>query len=347
MILKGTVLCGAVFWAWGAPEHVGELYELLALRASPTLGVLSDGNFDSVHHLLPSTTRGVIFESTASLEAAVEAGAVDAGLISGIPQNANGLLGTFSSTLVSPRAMFSCGEEECDTLVEALDASIVRALDQGADVEAARNNPPFEYVSVHTCRTSEWSRFPYADATQGDRLDQARQRGTIRLASLGKYDWGNAGNYTASPPTGFWPDFERAIEIELERHLGVSFERVWAPTSDATMDLVRDGLADATPPYWTIDAFYENRARQHTFAPTCTTLGYDSTFLVRIDPSSSSSNRKSASSRSIALASAATAAIMGAFLVATLGYVRQRELNNDPLFQPLQLQHEPSMLECS
>ena len=75
--------------------------------------MLSQGNFDSVHHLLPDKTEAVIFAHTDDLVEHTRNGSVDASLISGLPEDEKGLV-TFSSTLVSPRAMFSA--EPADTL---------------------------------------------------------------------------------------------------------------------------------------------------------------------------------------------------------------------------------------
>merc|ERR1719160_2463329 len=46
------------------------------------------------------------------------------------------------------------------------------------------------------------------------------------------------------------------------------------------MNLILNGEADATEPYWTVDAYHDGTPRPHAFIYSCTTLGYDSTFLV-------------------------------------------------------------------
>merc|ERR1719163_937588 len=184
----------------------------------------------------------------------------------------------FSSTLVSVRAMFTA--EPADTLRLALDAAIVRALHDNADRTAAVNNPPFEYVAVHTCRTDEAERFPFPAPVAGDRLQQAIDRGHLRIAALGPYDWGQDGNYKAEPMTGFWVEFLSSVETFFKAEYGVGFERVWSLSSAGTMNLLTDGDADATEPYWTVDAYHDGTPRPHAFRYSCTTLGYDSTFLV-------------------------------------------------------------------
>lgn len=309
------------------------LYAHLDQEHAPMIGVLSQANYDSVHNLLPTKTRPVVYKSAAELSAAVVSGAVHVGLVSGVPQ-ADAPILSFSSTLVSPRAMFACAEPGCETMREALDASIVRAQHAGADAAAARANPPFEFLAVHTCRTNDpHATFPYPAAVVGDRLWNATRRGAVRIASLGPYDWANDGNYTALPPTGFWPAFEAAVEEHFRAQYGIGFERVWRPTSSSTMDAVKDGDADATAPYWTMDAYYEDRVRHYTFDPTCTTLGYDSTFFVK-----ASMESQTEAAFPWFVAAGLVAACFALFVL----YVRHRERRDSPLFAPLSAENRLS-----
>ena len=260
------------------PRHVSELYDFLSEKTAPKVGFLSQGNFDSVQHLLPDTAQPVIFNHVDDLLEDTRKSPVHASLVSGfLGYDMTGLV-AFSSTLVSARAMFTA--EPADTLRLALDAAIVRALHENADRTAAANNAPFDFVAVHTCRTDEVDRFPFPAPVAGDRLQQAIDRGYLRVASLGPYDWGQDGDYTQDPPTGFWPEFYTAVEMHFRSATGVGFQRVWAPSSTETMNLLLTGDADAPEPYWTVDAYHEEIPRLHGFIHSCTTLGYDSTFLV-------------------------------------------------------------------
>jgi hypothetical protein len=81
-------------------------------------------------------------------------------------------------------------------------------------------------------------------------------------------------------PTGFWPEFLTAVEGHFKSNYNVGFERVWAAGSADTMNLLLTGDADVTEPYWTVDAYHEGTPRPHAFIYSCSTLGYDSTFLV-------------------------------------------------------------------
>ena len=52
-------------------NSLGVLYDTLERDDTPTLGVLSQGNYDSVHHLVPDSTVAVIFEDSEHLIQAV------------------------------------------------------------------------------------------------------------------------------------------------------------------------------------------------------------------------------------------------------------------------------------
>ena len=310
---------------------VATLYATLSSGSPTTLAVLSQGNYESVHHLVPNTTTPVVFAHVDDLVDAVRNGSVDVGLLSGLPQDPTGLT-TFSSTLVSPRAMFTASAASSASLRDALDRAVVAALRDGAVAAAARAHPPFEYVAVHTCRAADLERFPCPPTSPYDVLDNATRRGALRVAHLGPYDWGNDGDFTQTPPTGVWPDVEAAIERHFQECAGVGFERVFAPSSAATMDLVVDGDADALAPYWTVDAFYLERARHRVFDAGCTTLGYDSTFLVREDTPNDGKDDE-AQTRLVATSAVAVGAVLA--LGCFVAYVRRRERASRPLFAPL------------
>ena len=403
------------------PTNVGELYTTMAALPAPTLGVLSGGNFESVNYMLPLTVTAVVFTTSAELEEAVINGSVTAGLMSGLPSVSDDLA-AFSSTAISPRAMFTQRGGN-QAIRDAFDAAIVRALRNGAAEDAARANPPFEFVAVHTCLTSNVSRVPWPDL--GGRTEP------FKIASLGPYDWGNGGNCechidgqcpfscstrllatlrppshshppsclaalavrqamrcsgrhkghslhsicpggrgaencgskyadgafrwadystiycpsrifsasasravpavdTARPPTGFWPDFEAQVAAELLAGTGLGYERVWAPSSAATMLLVANGTADATAPYWTVDAYYGDRSRQRQFETGCTTIGYDSTFFVKTQAASAAGSASDGDGVPVMIP-----ILLGAAVILCVGfvlYLRKREVRGQPLF---------------
>jgi hypothetical protein len=271
-----------------APQNVFQLYDYLNAKETPKLGVISQGNFDSVHHLVPDKTIPVIIDNTDHVVEFTLNGSVDAALLSSAPAPVKKII-QFTSTLVSPRGMFTA--DPADTLRLAIDAAIVRALHDNVDRKAAANWPPNNFVSVHTCRTDEVDRFPFPDAVPGDRLQEALDRGHVLIAALGSSsnigegsNWGKDGDYTADPPVGFWPEILGGVEKAFKDHYGVGFQRVFRGSSADTMNLLLSGDADTTEPYWIIDGYHEidgvQRPRPHAFISSCTTLGTDSTFLV-------------------------------------------------------------------
>jgi hypothetical protein len=272
--------------ATSVPRHVNALHDFLAAKAEPKVGVLSDANFDSVHTLLPEKTTPVKYEDMAHLIAATRNQEVDASVISGLPEDQSGLV-MFSSTIVSVDTMFSA--LPADTLRLAIDAAIVRTLHNKGDRTAAEKNPPMEFVAVHTCRTDQVEKFPFPEPVAGDRLSQAIDRGSLRIASYGPFDWGgNTGNYKVDPPTGFWPEYYNAIEKEFKAHYNIDFERVYSMSGAGTMNLLLDGDADVTEPYMTVESYHNMTVdgkwtdvpRWHSFVLSCSTLATDSTFLV-------------------------------------------------------------------
>jgi hypothetical protein len=262
------------------PRHVNQLHDWLEAKATPRVGVLSQPNYDAVHHLLPKKCEPVIFAHKEDLLKHTLNGSVHASVMSSMPADSTGLV-LFSSTLVSPRGIFTA--EPADTLRLAIDAAIVRALHANVDVTAAANNQPCcsNHVAVHTCKTNQVELFPFPDPVPNDRLSKAIARGHVRVASYDQPNWGTAGDYSVVPHTGFYPEFLDAIEVAFKANYSVGFERVWiAGGGTPVMNALLTDDADITEPYMGIDAFHEGRSRTHSFISSCTTLGTDSTFFV-------------------------------------------------------------------
>ena len=101
-------------------------YSLLALKVVVLrwyfcycqVGVLSEGNFQSVLLVLPDGVEMQVYNDTQHAVDGVLADEVVVGLISGLPPNEDGLLNVVPSTLVSPRASLfrqtACDEESSD-----------------------------------------------------------------------------------------------------------------------------------------------------------------------------------------------------------------------------------------
>jgi len=231
------------------------------------VGAMSQGDFDTIHHIAPDAVA-VIANGTEHLYDMVNNGEVDAGLLSGMPDEDQ--FDVIPSGSISPRAMFTRPDDmETRRLV---DAAIVRLQQSGKMSEYAETNQPFNYVEVHMCRSGDPDLhlpFPEKPAVQK----------VIKVGALGPYDWHQDGNYTADPPTGFWPDFYGG----LQEQLGDSYklERVWYPSSAGVMDALVAGDVDVTEGYWTVDSFYHDEPRTWALNAGCTTLGYQSNFFTK------------------------------------------------------------------
>merc|ERR1711871_1839964 len=99
--------------------NVADLYSKIQ-DTNGKVGFLSQGNYETVHHILPDNIQVAIFDHTEDIIDCVLNQDCVAGLISGIPHNDN--LNVFSSEQVSLRAMLTCPTQDCDDLMDALDA---------------------------------------------------------------------------------------------------------------------------------------------------------------------------------------------------------------------------------
>lgn len=327
-------------------ETVNQLYDTILKGDNPRVGFLSQANYDSVHTILPANTHPVIVLSTTAMVELVENGTLIAGLVSGVPPNDDGKLHTFSSALISPRAMFlSSNRTHSLHTMEALDAALVRVQESGQDHKIARENHPFEFVSLHTCKTTAPTifAFPSIQNASGGLANALVSRRFV-MSALGPYDWGIDGNYTATPPTGFWVDYVSAIEAELQKEYGqdVRIERQWHSSSDGVLGAVLRGDADFSEPYYTVDAFYNNRPRKSDFAMSCTTLGYDSTFFTsRYTPQYSSTTHSEAWLWLMISGMVVSVAVIISLLGVVL-FMMKRERTGNPVFQPLQQNEQPA-----
>ena len=281
----------------GGDETVGagSLRSLATLRAhlsteGGAVAFIGEGNYHSVRHVLPpSVEEGglwevVYIEDADELEAAVASGAVTAGLVSGEPEDVLSVLNTFSAGTISPRAALLAPEcvAPSNALNSALSAAIMHVQATGGFRDAVAANHPFEAAAMFTCAVQEGT-FPNASLAEGA-LRDVLDTGVLKVAALGPYDWGVDGNYTnADEPTGFWPDYLSALVAELAYGMGadIALERVYAPSSAATLQLLLDGEAHVSEPYFATNGLFGGLPRQDAFHMSCTTVGYDSTFFTR------------------------------------------------------------------
>jgi hypothetical protein len=265
---------------------------------------LTQANFDGVHNVLPSTVEPIICDgrntsvgqcsNTDELIGKITSGLVLAGLISGLPEaQFASQLNTFSSTVVSTRAMFMRPSYSADTphgsptnqpaissfdLSKAVDAAIVSLQQAGKDEAIRLQNMPFEFMAVHTCKGDDLSAFqvPNSNAATG-LLSTVLSTKVLKIGALGPYDWGgNDGNYKVTPYTGFYPDWLTEFCNQFNNLAGpdgvkynnggaISCTRVWQLGSAGVFRDLFDGHSHVTEPYYIVDSFYTGTG------DTCTT----------------------------------------------------------------------------
>lgn len=349
-LLDFVALLAAAAVAGAASAELTSLDALQnSCKTACSVGFLSTGNAETVHHLFPvASTKVIIVSHVADLIKMVQNGTLTAGLISGVPIDPNSTLYTFSSGQISPRGMAMTDAVDTRDLSAALDAAIVRLQLAGTDYQLAAANPPFRFVAVKTCKASASSAlayFPFPNQTVATgKLKTALARGYLNIASLGPYNWGgNDGDYTASPPQGFWPDYYNKLEQQLQGAYGANFslKRVWKLSSAATMQLLLDDQADATEPYWTVDSFFGGRARKANFRFSCTSLGVDSTFFTAKPTLSTPTGTAGVKevvvkeTTDFAVAIGVAIAVVGVGALACVLMLVSKERAGSPLFAPL------------
>lgn len=300
----------------GALASIGSLNDLkTALRQTPNASVafIGEGDFASVKKVLPpSSLEGgdwtvTFIDDSADMELAVLNGTVLAGHLAGLPVNADGDLATFQSGVVSPRAFFlppceggdastCCVGDESDPagLLAAIDASVMRLTGKpGAFLNMTEANAPFPGMACWTCATDENATLATGGADGGDAsgaytgaLKRVADSGILRVGALGPFDFGVDGDYTVNPPKGFWPSYLDGVVKELAIVLGVdsvAIERLYETTSNGVLQLLLDGKADITEPYYATSGLFGalDQPRRDIFPQSCTTVGYEGTFFVK------------------------------------------------------------------
>lgn len=274
-----------------AISSINELTAAINQGPVRAVGFLSRGNYDAIASVLPKSTADggplevQIFADLEAIEAAVVSGEILAGLATSRPENEDGHLNEFPASLITMRApMFKMGAES-QQLREAIDAAAVRAIHAG-EYERLESqyfaSDKFDSVASFTCGVDP-SKFPFPpSATATGLLAEVLSSQELKVGALGPSNWGYQGNYLLDPPSGFWPDYLNAVMAEFTKaYPGVVAKRVWNGTSVGVMHDVLEGQAHMTDIYWTVPAWFENRARSETFELGCTVLGTDSIFFAK------------------------------------------------------------------
>jgi len=341
---------------------VNDLNEAFDDVPSLKVGFLSRGNYESIQSVLPRETANggklevVLFASLEELETAVLEGDVVAGLATSKPANGDRLLNEFGAGLITPRASFFGGDANSKTMMQAIDAAIVRVIAKGTyqQIEAKYfKSNGYESVAALTCSpTPDFFPFPVmVNETDTSMLKDMFDSGVLKVGSLGKLDavtgatgpaqWGYQGDYSANPPTGFWPEYEAAIFDELftaypaaSNGDPITVTRVWNASSVGVMDAVSDGGAHMTAPYWTVPAFYNDVTRHYDLSMGCTTLGTEQWFFTKREMIKASLSDDEGLSGGV-IAGITIAVIFMVMACSLLLYMIRKEKKGNPVFSPL------------
>ncbi|XP_013408888.1 uncharacterized protein LOC106172641 [Lingula anatina] len=283
-------------------ETLEELQKAIKVGDNKKVGFLSLTNFQSVKTVLPSNVQvvvcdgekeyfGIRCKATDDLLKLVKDGKLIAGLISGLPEEHHAAhVHVFSSTLISPRAMFMVPDvsfahphgappqKSSRDLSRALNAAIVRVQTKGLDEKARLANMPFELVMVRTCKSDDYAAFPVPSKSNATGLLRyVLDTKILKLGAFGPFNWGdNDGNYLVTPHRGFYPDLMEAIMGEFRNLSGpdgekygddIALQRVWSKTS--TFRDLFDGKSHVTEPYYLIDASYTGTGEPCTNSSDC------------------------------------------------------------------------------
>jgi len=287
LALLPSLACGAVTGAGSELTAITSRQQLnSALERGPQrrMGFLSEANYRSVHTVLSQKVEPVYFTNTADLYEAVETGNVVAALISGVPDESK--FGVFSTELFSPRSFQMSPGNETRDLMEAVDAAVVRTHHAGDVRKAERSNPPFRAAEIHTCRSEEPELvpFPVAESATGLLKDVLRKQ-KLRILAYGedknKPDWHQDGNYTAEPPTGFWPDYMELFMKHFRAAYGddIQLERVWMQAGGT--EEVLSGRVHMTEPYYIHENFHNNELKKWNHRFSCVVMGYEQYFFAK------------------------------------------------------------------
>lgn len=278
------------------------------------VGVLSQANCNSVKHLLHKNAECKFGPKGMPLNTLldwVETGEVDAALIS--QELDDSRFDTVPCGDISTRAMFT--KKNNASVRQQLDAAIVR-LQMTENIDKyAKENPPFDYVALNTCRATE------------DTVDKnypfAKEKKTITVASWKGQKWGNSGDYSNEANlTGFYPDYVNGLTEILQKN-GVLLQRKWYDSMDAVFKAIQNGEVDATEPYVVVNSYHDDRHRSVHFDMGCTTLGLESNFVI---------NKPSNSSDKQLVVGAIVGSFLVLFLLGFIVFLVQKERRGLPFF---------------
>jgi hypothetical protein len=344
--MKRICCCFLALIPLSAGQTISTVFELYnAIKSAPGtdpvyLGVLSQGNFDSVAKLLPSRTAAKIYTSLEEVITAVLSGEVIAGMTTNKPMSLE--VTSFGSGSVSVRGfMFkrslSVGANPWQAAINLGIQNISDSGDFRRLKQQYYNNFGINTVEVRTCSGSPSLWQPDFSAIANS---------TLYLGGLGPSNWDALGNYLGSTFTGFFPEYTQLLAAFLQSNWNISIQWKWYGTSQSLMDALQTDEINCTDVYWTMPANYiQNNMtlpRIVAFDWSCAVLGTDNIFFVKtgatLQGDSTSSPLGAGPIAGIVISVAVTVLCLAVSLI----YLIRREQKGNPLFQPMQDHSAPA-----
>lgn len=166
----------------------------------------------------------------------------------------------------------------------AYNAAIARIIESGEYLEIKNRTQMKEVIACITCAPdSTQTNYPAREKVTG-RLKDILDNKVVKIAGL-YYNDLPAGDYTVSPPVGFWPEYARAIFKRIGDFYKVELKIEWVlfTQSNDIMTSVRTGESDLTDLYMILSSFYNGKDRIEAFSVSCSPGGYESTISVKKD----------------------------------------------------------------
>lgn len=166
------------------------------------------------------------------------------------------------------------------TLILAYNAAYAQLLREGRYADFVSSNN-VEHVAPSYCNPYGVYAWPSRNSlTERDTLFDVLNTNVLKIAAVGKADWGPDGDYTADPPVGFWPDLLNEIvkNINTFYNSNVVIERTH--TEGNITSMLQSDDAHMTDVYMLLSALDDNGfSRVHGSDVGCP-LAYSAQFAV-------------------------------------------------------------------
>lgn len=190
------------------------------------------------------------------------------------------------------RAQAACVDDSGEHLSMAIDAAIMELQAEKGWFHNLRSTTGYaNAMSVHSCTPGDIWKYPAVNEAKGI-LKRVLETGKLRVAGV-QWKAPGAADYATDGlnPTGFWPEYMKAIAGKLSAHYvanGASkpivLERVYYSGSPLVVDAVARGVdVDMSEPYYYLSGSHGTLPRIEAMAFSCVTAGLASSFFTRSD----------------------------------------------------------------